>query len=761
MSKENAGIRVIRDDDNFLILWKTSNVALLENEKLIRPASVPVTTWIKGYLATQTSTVLFPHLLSSDISGIVYVAKAKYGSDLMTSAGKNPISVIYEVVLYETVKGSDAKGTDIGETLQRGQGADLLARLNDYLKKALGGSDGESNVTLLNVTNSGTYGQLYSVSIQLATLSTSEINYPALITECLHSAGMTCAKDGKSPFMSLVSVGMKVRESKNQSDSDERDLIIAEKAPSKFMKLMRRESILYDRLRENDVVPSDLNNEAYDSVLSKAKIDTVDFLGLQIMVPNSALKPRASSGLLVQVAVEEALKLYRENLSSPQSLLNQRSRGSVTTADGTPIPIPIPIPIATDKMIRIMDLGCGSGALLLATLSELSKPEVLLSIEENSTKSLSLSLADKLNSDLISAQEMDQSNKVEQNYEPSRLSVLGVGVDLDTNALKYAVINANNAGQTDCAWISADFGQLHTPDVRTRLIDAVLSCRTQRDLKSTEYKHWRRESREGEGLFDIILCNPPFLSSKATAGRVTSEGQRVLVGGLTGMEPYIAICNSIVLASKNSSYPRDVQTLQLQLQLQDEEDKSSSRNSASPSIIRGMSRGSISSSSINSNSSISSSDNQAIPALHPQGSKRRSLIARMKLKSPLLSTINIKGEMVETRNKEITTRESLKGEEATSGAISELTSGFQSEHMTADIDREILSSLPLLSDNGIIIFQIPGGEGGFHDVSRAIENLKLGFNLSVLKDERGVNRCVVLRKMKEVESDSGQEEKRI
>ena len=137
------------------------------------------------------------------------------------------------------------------------------------------------------------------------------------------------------------------------------------------------------------------------------------------------------------------------------------------------------------------------------------------------------------------------------------------------------------------------------------------------------------------------------------------------------------------------------------------------------------------------------------------------LFRSMKLKSPLLSTVNIKGEMVETRNKEITTRESLKGEEATSGTISELTSGVQSEHMTADIDREILSSLPLLSDNGIIIFQIPGGEGGFHDVSRAIENLKLGFNLSVLKDERGVNRCVVLRKMKEVESDSGQEEKRI
>ena len=176
-----------------------------------------------------------------------------------------------------------------------------------------------------------------------------------------------------------------------------------------------------------------------------------------------------------------------------------------------------------------------------------------------------------------------------------------------------AVINANNADQTDCAWISADFGQLHTPDVRTRLIDAVLSCRTQRDLKSTEYKHLRRESREGEGLFDIILCNPPFLSSKATAGRVTSEGQRVLVGGLTGMEPYIAICNSIVLASKNSSYPRDVQTLQLQLQLQDEEDKSSS------------------SSSINSNSSISSSDNQAIPALYPQGSKRRGRDERISL----------------------------------------------------------------------------------------------------------------------------------
>lgn len=54
--------------------------------------------------------------------------------------------------------------------------------------------------------------------------------------------------------------------------------------------------------------------------------------------------------------------------------------------------------------------------------------------------------------------------------------------------------------------------------------------------------------------------------------------------------------------------------------------------------------------------------------------------------------------------------------------------------------------LPLLRKDGIIIFQVPGGERGWRDVSYAIDKLKLGFKVvDVLIDERGVKRCLVLK----------------
>jgi len=53
------------------------------------------------------------------------------------------------------------------------------------------------------------------------------------------------------------------------------------------------------------------------------------------------------------------------------------------------------------------------------------------------------------------------------------------------------------------------------------------------------------------GDFDLVLCNPPFLSSSAGSGRATIEDTRCLVGGPTGLESYAAICSGIKECEKD------------------------------------------------------------------------------------------------------------------------------------------------------------------------------------------------------------------
>ena len=64
-----------------------------------------------------------------------------------------------------------------------------------------------------------------------------------------------------------------------------------------------------------------------------------------------------------------------------------------------------------------------------------------------------------------------------------------------------------------------------------------------------------------------------------------------------------------------------------------------------------------------------------------------------------------------------------------------------------------LSHLPLLSDDGCVIFQVPGGENGWSNVQQAVEGLGLGSGLGwvvteVVSDERGVKRCVIVEREK-------------
>jgi hypothetical protein len=98
-------------------------------------------------------------------------------------------------------------------------------------------------------------------------------------------------------------------------------------------------------------------------------------------------------------------------------------------------------------------------------------------------------------------------------------------MDLDEVSLNLARINSISAASDSCdgsraiksgititppeypcEWVKADFTQLHTEAVRSRLVDAVCLIDT------------AIGRREEEGLFDVIICNPPFLSEKSTRG---------------------------------------------------------------------------------------------------------------------------------------------------------------------------------------------------------------------------------------------------
>ena len=62
-----------------------------------------------------------------------------------------------------------------------------------------------------------------------------------------------------------------------------------------------------------------------------------------------------------------------------------------------------------------------------------------------------------------------------------------------------------------------------------------------------------------------------------------------------------------------------------------------------------------------------------------------------------------------------------------------------------------MSHLPLLSDRGCVVFQVPGGERGWSNVQHAVEGLGLGWVVTeVVADERGVKRCVVVEQKKTI-----------
>jgi len=155
--------------------------------------------------------------------------------------------------------------------------------------------------------------------------------------------------------------------------------------PAKFAKALRR-----DALRGERLLAQDAQHEAAAAADDDGGGACVPFMGLQLRVGGEQLRPRASSAAVVHAAL-----------------------AGLAAAGGADAP-------------RVLDLGTGCGALLLATLAALPA------------------------------------------------AATGCGVDLDADALRYARANAAAAlgaaaAERRVALLRADFGRLHAPAVRAAL----------------------------------------------------------------------------------------------------------------------------------------------------------------------------------------------------------------------------------------------------------------------------------------------------
>lgn len=492
--KMNAGIRLIHEDNDFLLLWKTSNVALDDGERLVRPASISVADWISNYFLACKSAVVYQHLLSSALSGVVIVAKSPSGREFFSQKSSlSSVELTYEAVVHdEDLSSRKCTAAEQSQSIE-----DRLAALSKNkirTSASIVTADNDQNELKFEVSkssSSGLHGILSLITVTYSGSRVTESLTPAFIMDALSSVGLTCVKENSRPYLSLTQINLK----------GEKEVNVKEKTPSKFLKLIRREQILFQRLSErsagllpqgsrvsaqvqggtdSDETSKDLSaSDGCKEVESFRALESVHFLELDIMVSDAALRPRNSSAVLIREAIASIVRVRGESNEADSNAKN-----------------------SARKTCRILDLGCGSGALLLAVLEGL---------------------------------------------KPLSIRGLGVGVDMDLKALSTASINADRNGPYSCEWVAADFGLLHTASVRTAITNAVILSESKGINLSNV------EGMQDDGLFDVIICNPPFLSSLAAAGRVTGEGDRVLVGGLTGMEPYIAICESVLKACNTTT----------------------------------------------------------------------------------------------------------------------------------------------------------------------------------------------------------------
>ena len=110
--------------------------------------------------------------------------------------------------------------------------------------------------------------------------------------------------------------------------------------------------------------------------------------------------------------------------------------------------------------------------------------------------------------------------------------VVGVGIDIDQSALTAALGNAARAGLSEvCQWACLDFTQLADERVRQELERAVVGMCAEAAQSNDPTAPVKSNNdavaqsndvvETSEGLFDVILCNPPYLSAPSVRHLVT------------------------------------------------------------------------------------------------------------------------------------------------------------------------------------------------------------------------------------------------
>jgi len=161
----------------------------------------------------------------------------------------------------------------------------------------------------------------------------------------------------------------------------------------------------------------------------------------------------------------------------------------------------------------------------------------------------------------------------EEGDRSRNIDIIGVGIDINDDALVMAVENAERlVGGTSIMYDSN--GLLHDDGkVASSSSSSLSASSSSSSLKSSQFtmqsivsqsndiqllfkKHdymnlhtlstfmQNKYNTTYEG-FDIIVCNPPYLSYKANQNRITKESAIALVAGISGYEAYDDICKSI------------------------------------------------------------------------------------------------------------------------------------------------------------------------------------------------------------------------
>jgi methylase of polypeptide subunit release factors len=239
----------------------------------------------------------------------------------------------------------------------------------------------------------------------------------------------------------------------------------------------------------------------------------------------------------------------------------------------------------------VLDLGTGCGALLISLLAPPAPSPSQPSTSSSSSSSTSSPLP-VWATESSQGKESKGSGKArvdglcvseEEKVSPPPLSatpcILGVGLDLNPHALACARSNATRLLPLPSPQQPHDQTQIqpHT-QTQTPLVQFLQGSFLDLDSlhhqllsssTSTTSQQQQEEQEEGGSSisnnctsncytctysgFDVIMCNPPFLSHRAARDRITAEGRGALVGGATGYEAYDSICASLRASLDNSS----------------------------------------------------------------------------------------------------------------------------------------------------------------------------------------------------------------